>query len=201
MRVDVLRKLVQTIALGAALTTATAAQAQGAEVLSLQAQMVNGGWSAPAPGQRAAACFVDSGLDAGQIDIPSMVALSTVPGIGSGAPPSGTSAAMHGTQMAQYVAAPQDGVGMIGPAPGVPLIMVRAMRDNTDNFSGGDYADGIRRCKRIAVEQGWRLAAISLALGGEGVADTVVSAGTSGATSFLALSVALVCDLARWLAP
>lgn len=258
------------------------ASASSAEVLSLQAQMTNGGWALPAPGQRAAACLVDTGLDRGQMDVAPGVVTSAVPGIGSEGPAIAASGPqMHGTWMTQFTTAPQDGQGMIGPTPGVPLIVVRAMQDGTTTFTALGYTNGMDRCERVAEQRGWRLASIGLALGGDGAstndrrtveaaaeqagvpvlaavgnrpggaqfpasaagvigvsalnattgegcvsnadpdpeagglaapgcivtmpvngsAQTVVSAGTSGATSLMATAVAQVCDLAPSLTP
>lgn len=157
-----------TIAAAAALLAAPTARAQ--EVLSLQAQAVKGGWTLPAPGQRAALCLVDSGLDPSQLDVPPGVRLATAPGITGTGPAIGADGApvMHGTWMVQASVAPQDGQGMIGPSPGIPVILVRAMRDNAGYFVGGDYAAGMLQCDREARAAGWRLASIALALGGEG---------------------------------
>lgn len=155
-------------AVAATLLTAPAASAQ--EVLSLQAQAVAGGWGLPAPGQRAALCLVDSGLDPSQLDVPSGVRLATAPGITGTGPAVGADdrPVMHGTWMVQASVAPQDGKGMIGPSPGIPVILVRAMRDKVGYFIGGDYAAGMLQCDREARAAGWRLASIALALGGEG---------------------------------
>lgn len=163
-----IRRAVLPSILAAALVVPAAASAE--ELVSLQAQAVNGGWSMPAPGQRSALCLVDSGLDATQMDVPSGVRLATAPGITSTAPAIGPDGqpVMHGTWMVQASVAPADGQGMIGPSPGIPVIMVRAMRDNMGYFIGGDYAAGMLQCDREARAAGWRLASIALALGGDG---------------------------------
>lgn len=146
--------------------------ALGAEQLSLQAQATNGGWTLPAPGPRSAVCLVDTGLDRAQTDVRSDVVATTIAGISSSGPAvTSGGPQMHGTWMVQFATAPQDGVGMIGPSPGVPVILVRAYRDNTTGFTGEDYAAGMVTCKRSAMVRGWNLAAIGLALGGDGASE------------------------------
>jgi hypothetical protein len=158
-----------SLVIAAALLTAPAASAQ--EVLSLQAQAVSGGWALPPQGQRAALCLVDSGLDPSQLDVPPGVRLASVPGVLGTGPAIGDNGqpVMHGTWMVQASVAPEDGRGMIGPSPGIPVILVRAMRDRVGYFLGGDYSAGILQCDREARAAGWRLASIALALGGDGV--------------------------------
>ncbi len=161
----------------AAITLAAAAcvagpssSARADEVLSLQAQAVAGGWTLPAPGQRAAMCIVDSGLDPSQLDVPPGIRTAAIAGIAGTAP--ATDAAgqpvMHGTWMVQNSVAPADGQGMIGTSPGIPVILIRAMRDGTGYFDGSDYSAGMLQCDREARAAGWRLASIALALGGDG---------------------------------
>ena len=65
----------------AASLAAPVSSAHADEVLSLQAQAVAGGWTLPAPGQRAAMCIVDSGLDTAQLDVPPGIRTGTSPGI------------------------------------------------------------------------------------------------------------------------
>lgn len=144
--------------------------ASASEVVSLQAQAVNGGWSLPSPGMRSAMCLVDSGVDPTQLDVPKDLRATTVAGITSTLPAIGPDSqpVLHGTWMTQVATAPIDGQGMIGSSPGVPLILVRAMRDGLGYFAGGDYSAGMLQCDRAARAAGWRLASIALALGGEG---------------------------------
>ena len=151
----------------AALVAAPSASAQ--EVVSLQAQAMNGGWTLPAPGQRSAVCLVDSGFDPTQLDVRQDVKATTISGLTSTGPAldAAQQPVMHGTWMLQAAFAPADGAGMIGPTPGVPVIFVRAMRDGTGKFDGSDYAGGMLICDRAARAAGWRLASIALALGSD----------------------------------
>lgn len=157
-------------ALSAATLGAVPATASASESLSLQAQAMRGGFVlAPAGGQRSAACIVDTGLDTSAVDVRGDViraAIDGVPGTGPAAGPNGP--VMHGTWMTQYATAPIDGKGMVGPTPEVPLILVRAMSDGTENFATSQYVAGMRRCGEVAHASGLRLASVGLALGTDG---------------------------------
>ncbi len=105
----------------------------------------------PAAGQRSAACIVDTGLDGAAVDVRSDVIRGAIDGISGTGPAAGPSGPiMHGTWMTQYATAPVDGKGMVGPTPGVPFILVRAMSDGTENFATSQYVAGMRRCGEIA---------------------------------------------------
>lgn len=157
----------------AACVAGPSSSARADEVLSLQAQAVAGGWTLPAPGQRAAMCIVDSGLDPAQLDVPTGIRTATAPGItGTGPALDSTGQpVMHGTWMVQNAVAPADGQGMIGTSPGVAVVFIRAMRDGTGRFNGEDYSAGMLQCTREAQAAGWRLASIALALGTDAPTD------------------------------
>jgi hypothetical protein len=151
------------LAAGIALVAlAPASSAQAEEVFTTQAAAAHATDSTwiPAPTPRAAVCIVDSGVDVNP-DTANVVARLDVTG-GDG---SDVSTQKHGTLMAMIASAPYNGFGMVGAAPSINVVSVRAMRpDSGDTFSTADFTAGITACTQ---ERGmYNIKVISLSLGG-----------------------------------
>jgi hypothetical protein len=130
------------------------------EVFTSQAAAANATDSTwiPAPAQRAAVCVVDTGNDPNP-DTSNVVARLSV----DGEPGTDRSPDHHGTLMSMIAAAPYNGFGMVGAAPSINVVSVRASRDGV-SFGGTDLARAIQRC--VAFRNTYNIKVISLSLGG-----------------------------------
>src|SRR5437763_9616949 len=129
---------------------ATAPTARAERVFTSQAvaaDAVDIGWLEP-PAQRAAVCLVDSGVDMNP-DTANVIARLAVDGGDGG----DVSSEKHGTLMAMIASAPYDGFGMVGAAPSVNVVSVRAMSPGGgETYTSADVTGAIRLCqkKRLA---------------------------------------------------
>jgi len=133
------------------------------EVFTSQAAAANATDSTwiPAPAQRAALCIVDTGNDPNP-DTANVIARLSV----DGADGSDRSPDHHGTLMSMIASAPYNGFGMVGAAPSINVVSVRASRDGV-SFGGTDLAAGIQLC--LTYRNTYNIKAISLSLGGSAV--------------------------------
>jgi hypothetical protein len=147
-------------AAAAALTLAIASPADAEEVFTSQAAAAHATDSTwiPAPSQRAAVCIVDTGNDPNP-DTSNVIARLSV----DGEPGTDRSPTHHGTLMSMIAAAPYNGFGMVGAAPSINLVSVRASRDGM-TFGGTDLAAGMQQC--LAYRNTYNIKVISLSLGG-----------------------------------
>lgn len=158
---------------------ATASLATGSasaeEVFTSQAAAANATDSTwiPAPTRRAAVCIVDTGTDTTP-DTTNVVARFATDGSdGSDASP-----VKHGTLMATIASAPKNDFGMVGAAPSIDVVSIRASGDGT-SFGGLDIQAAVQLCitKRFA----YNIKVVSLSLGGDG---TVIAASTAQRNEF-----------------
>jgi hypothetical protein len=143
-----------------AISLAFACPAPAEEVFTSQAAAANATDSTwiPAPDQRAAVCIVDTGNDPNP-DTSNVVARLSV----DGEPGTDRSPDHHGTLMSMIAAAPYNGFGMVGAAPLINVVSVRASRDGV-SFGGTDLARAVQRC--VAFRNTYNIKVISLSLGG-----------------------------------
>ncbi len=146
-----------------AISLAVAVPAQAEEVFTSQAAAANATDSTwiPAPAQRAAVCIVDTGNDPNP-DTSNVVARLSV----DGEPGTDRSPDHHGTLMSMIAAAPYNGFGMVGAAPSINVVSVRASRDGV-SFGGTDLAAGVQQC--LTYRNTYNIKVISLSLGGMAV--------------------------------
>jgi hypothetical protein len=130
------------------------------EVFTSQAAAANATDSTwiPAPAQRAAVCIVDTGNDPNP-DTSNVIARLSV----DGEPGTDRSPDHHGTLMSMIAAAPYNGFGMVGAAPSINVVSVRASRDGV-TFGATDLAAGIQQC--LTYRNTYNIKVISLSLGG-----------------------------------
>jgi subtilisin family serine protease len=146
-------------ALGALLLSgALAGTARAEEVFTSQAAGANALDSTwiPAPEHPAAVCVVDTGVTPNP-DTTNVVARFAVDG---GDPDDVDSIGHHGTLMAMIASAPYNGFGMVGAAPSVKVVSVRAKRPGETGFLFSDVLKGIRTCKQLRIT--YNIAMISL---------------------------------------
>ena len=117
----------------------------------------------PAPAQRAALCLVDTGVTPNP-DTTNVIARFSV----DNGPPDDLSPDHHGTLMAMIASAPYNGFGMVGAAPSINVVSVRASRDGR-TFGGTDIGMAMQKC--INYRAVYNIKVISLSLGGAMVAD------------------------------
>jgi hypothetical protein len=153
------RALPATVGGCALLGLLVAAPAQAEEVFTGQAAAANAIDSTwiPAPARRAAVCIVDTGNDVTP-DTANVVARFATDG-GSGGD---VSSQKHGTLMSMIAAAPYDGFGMVGAAPSIDVVSVRATSDG-EGFEGNDLKAGIQLC--VSYRNLYNVKVISLSLG------------------------------------
>jgi subtilisin len=153
--------LVALIALVTLVSATATATADAEEVFTSQAAAANAIDSTwiPAPPKPAALCIVDTGNDLNP-DTSNVIARFSV----DGGDPGDLSPDHHGTLMSMIAAAPYNGFGMVGAAPSINIVSVRASRDGR-TFGGTDLAAAIKICtlKRTA----YNIKAVSLSLGGQ----------------------------------
>ncbi len=180
------RRVWWVVVLGATvISLVVASSATAEEVFTSQAAAANATDSTwiPAPAQRAAVCIVDTGNDPNP-DTSNVIARLSV----DGEPGTDRSPDHHGTLMSMIAAAPYNGFGMVGAAPSINVVSVRASRDGV-TFGGTDLAAGIQQC--LIYRNTYDIKVISLSLGGAVVSgldagvmatieDVVSSAGLVG---------------------
>jgi Subtilase family len=142
------------------LCTASTPSAHAEEVFTSQAAAAHATDSTwiPAPANRAAVCIVDTGNDPNP-DTTNVIARFSV----DGEPGTDRSPDHHGTLMSMIASAPYNGFGMVGAAPSINVVSVRASRDGV-SFGGGDLRVALQICitKRIV----YNIKVVSLSLGG-----------------------------------
>lgn len=121
---------------------------------------------APAPGQTAGLCLVDSGVNLTP-DTQSAIVSRAALDAGSG---DDVDPGRHGTLMAMVAAAPPNGFGMVGAWPPARITSLRAQRADGSPYSPADYVNAINRCTREAPQTGVKV--INLSLGGQGELTT-----------------------------
>jgi hypothetical protein len=143
-----------------ALSLVLASSASAEEVFTSQAAAANATDSTwiPAPAQRAAVCIVDTGNDPNP-DTSNVVARLSV----DGEPGTDRSPDHHGTLMSMIAAAPYNDFGMVGAAPSINVVSVRASRDGV-TFGATDLAAGIQQC--LAYRNTYNIKVVALSLGG-----------------------------------
>jgi hypothetical protein len=180
------RRLIRWLAgLGTAtLSLGLTSSAFAEEVFTSQAAAANATDSTwiPAPAQRAALCIVDTGNDPNP-DTSNVIARLSV----DGEPGTDRSPTHHGTLMSMIAAAPYNGFGMVGAAPSINVVSVRASRDGV-TFGGTDLARAVQRC--IAYRNTYNIKVISLSLGGAVVSG--LDAGTMATVEDMVSSARLV---------
>jgi hypothetical protein len=147
-------------ALVALALAAPAAQAE--EVFTSQAaaaRATDSTWI-PAPPKPAAVCIVDTGNDPNPDTTNVIARLSVDGGDGSDLDTTGH----HGTLMSMIASAPYNGFGMVGVAPSVKVVSVRATRPgNGGGFAFSDVLAAITLCRKN--QEVFNIKTISLSLG------------------------------------
>lgn len=136
------------------------ALASAEEIHTSQAVRANAGDTTWAPlGDRpAAVCLIDTGVNE-QPDTASTVVQRLAVDGGSGDDIGGT---LHGTLVAMMISAPLNGWGMVGIAPGIPIVSVRAS-DGAGSFFSDDVRGAMTTCRQIAPD--YNIRDINLSLG------------------------------------
>jgi hypothetical protein len=137
------------------------------EVFTSQAAAANATASTwiPAPANPAAVCIVDTGVDPNP-DTTNVIARLSVDG---GDPGDVDTIGHHGTLMAMIASAPYNGWGMVGAAPSVKVVSVRAKRPRESGFYFSDVLKGVQMCSKARLT--FNIKVISLSLGGQGTLD------------------------------
>jgi hypothetical protein len=150
-------------AIAAALLIAPSAHAE--EIFTGQATAAHATDSTwiSAPAQRAAVCIVDTGNDVSPDTSNVLDRLSTDGGDGAD-----RHSDHHGTIMGMIASAPYNGFGMVGAAPSINVVSVRASSDGA-TFSGLDLGIAIQKC--ISYRNVYNIKVISMSLGGAMVAS------------------------------
>jgi hypothetical protein len=139
-----------------------AAPASAEEVFTSQAAASNATDSTwiPAPPRRAAVCIVDTGTDTTPDTTNVIARLATDDSDGADISP-----IKHGTLMATIASAPKNDFGMVGAAPSVNVVSVRASSDGA-TFGALDIQTAMTLC--IAKRFTYNIKVVSLSLGGDG---------------------------------
>jgi hypothetical protein len=145
------------------ITTSTTADAE--EVFTSQAAATHATDSTwiPAPPKRAALCLIDTGVTPNP-DTTNVIARFSV----DNGDPSDLSPDHHGTLMAMIASAPYNNFGMVGAAPSINIISIRASRDGR-TFGGPDVASAIQSC--VNKRTSYNIKAISMSFGGASISD------------------------------
>ncbi|MCW2985194.1 MAG: hypothetical protein JWR63_2764 [Conexibacter sp.] len=153
-----------------ALTLCAASPSSAEEVFTSQAAAAHATDSTwiPAPPTRAAVCIIDTGNDPNPDTTNVIARLSVDNGDGLDRNPG-----HHGTLMSMIASAPYNGFGMVGAAPSINVVSVRASRDGT-TFAGSDLTIAIQKCRNFRTT--YNIKVISLSLGGEMLANLDASA-------------------------
>jgi hypothetical protein len=152
--------LIALVTLVLAIATATAG---AEEIFTSQAAAANATDSTwiPAPPKPAALCIVDTGNDINP-DTSNVIARFSV----DGGDPGDLSPDHHGTLMSMIAAAPYNGFGMVGAAPSINIVSVRASRDGR-TFGGTDLGTAIQTCRNF--RETYNIKTVSLSLGGPAI--------------------------------
>lgn len=163
------------LALITAASLLTASPASAEEVFTSQAAAANATDSTwiPAPPRRASVCIIDTGTDKTPDTTNVIARFATDDSDGSDISP-----VKHGTLMATIASAPKNDFGMVGAAPSVDVVSVRASRDG-HTFNGLDVHAAIQLC--VIKRNIYNIKVVSLSLGGDG--GTVI-ASTAQRTEF-----------------
>jgi Subtilase family len=162
------RPLVLTLLLTALvlmILSLTPPSAHAEEVFTRQAAAANATDSTwiPEPPKRAALCIVDTGNDPNP-DTTNVIARFSV----DGGDPGDLSPDHHGTLMSMIASAPYNGWGMVGAAPTINVVSVRASRDGK-TFGGTDLAMGLQICRNFRAA--YNIKVVSLSLGSAALTD------------------------------
>jgi hypothetical protein len=136
--------------------------ATGETTITAQARADGGAFLpyAPAPAQPVGLCLVDTGVN-GNPDTESVAVDREAIDHGAGADVSPSS---HGTVLAMMAAAPINGWGMTGTAPGaVRIVSVRVLEAGQTTFPFSSYAAGISEC--LMLKARFNIRVINLSLG------------------------------------
>jgi hypothetical protein len=147
-----------------ALGLCCAAPAIAEEVFTGQATVARATESTwiPAPQRRAAVCIVDTGAGNAAIDNPDLAHVVARFAVDNGSPDD-LSDGHHGTLMAMIASAPHNAFGMVGAAPSIDVVSVRASRDGA-TFGSADLTTAIQMCSNKHMT--YNIKVISLSLGG-----------------------------------
>jgi subtilisin family serine protease len=129
----------------------------------------------PAPAVPAAVCIVDTGNDANP-DTTNVVARLAVDD-GDGAD---LGATKHGTLMSMIAAAPYNQFGMVGIAPSIKVVSVRATRSG-DGFTFGEILKGIDVCRVWRMTYNIKVVSLSLGAINTGPLDSATEQAMSDA--------------------
>src|SRR3954452_15939347 len=122
------------------------------------AHAVDTTWIDP-PAQRAAVCIVDSGVDPNPDTANVIARLAVDGGDGGDVDPN-----KHGTLMAMIASAPYNGWGMVGAAPSINVVSVRAMSPaGGGTFGLSDIVAGMQVC--LQYRKTYNITVVSLSLG------------------------------------
>jgi serine protease len=117
---------------------------------------------APPPSQPAGLCLVDTGVNLNP-DTESVVVDREAIDHGTG---DDASSSLHGTVLAMMAAAPINGWGMTGTAPGaVRIVSVRVLEAGETTFPSSSYAAGIDEC--ASLPSTYHIRVINLSLGSD----------------------------------
>lgn len=146
------------------LVTAASASADDS-IYTRQAQAINGEFlrDLPAPtGGAAAICVIDSGINL-NTDLEQSVTYRYALDGGS---LDDLSSTLHGTRVAAFAAAAQNGWGSVGTWPAAQIISVRATTSSDyDSYPEDRYVEAMLACHEAAQDRGLNLVAINLSLG------------------------------------
>jgi hypothetical protein len=173
------------LALAATLTAAGAAFAEvGASTPTVQAISAKAAWLAyaPPPPVPGVVCLVDSGVDANPDTEEAVIGSHELyPQTGPGDEVARLSPLVdghpdgHGTLMAMLMAAPENGWGMVGLAPGADRVYnMKALSAGSIDFHDEIEALAIETCARLQASQYSTMLTINLSLGGEAVPEPTV---------------------------
>jgi hypothetical protein len=124
----------------------------------------------PPPPQPAGICMIDSGVNLNPSTQPEVVYREAL----DGGDPGDVSPIEHGTLMAMEAAAPPNGWGMIGAAPGaVRIISIRA-ESATDALTFDAYKEGINRCQVLAATYNIKVVNLSIGFQAQPTPDQLV---------------------------
>lgn len=135
--------------------------AQAETTITMQAKTDEGAFLpfAPAPASPAGMCLVDTGVNVNPDTEAAVVDRTAIDG-GSGEDVSPT---MHGTVLAMMAAAPVNGWGMVGTAPGaIRIVSVRILAPGQTTFPFSSYAAGITECLKRQEQDDIRVINLSL---------------------------------------
>ncbi len=175
-----------SVTLACAVLALLGARADAETTITTQAVADDGAFLpyAPPPSQPAGLCLVDTGVNLNPGTQGEVVERTAIDG-GSG---NDVSPEAHGTLMAMMAAAPANGWGMVGTAPGaIRIVSVRILESGHDTFPFSSYAAGISECLQLRARDDIKV--VNLSLGdaeapagkdGEALANAVEKANDRG---------------------